>query len=639
MSLRQRPPVEPGAANGDEPEAAPGDESETAETPIVTASGRDDGRSRRRRALAVVAVAVASAVAGVVVGGRLKSPEDRAAERRPPRASRITVPVARRTLSSRLTLAGEIAYAEPTPIKLAGAVGIESGETGVLTRLPELEQQVTEGHVLLEVSGRPVLVLQGVLPTYRSIGPGAVGADVLQLEEALQRLGLEPGTVDTTFDAATEAAIERLYTASGYTAIGPSAEEDDRLRAARTAVTDAENAVRDAQNALDEARETASGAALLGLQQAVAQARDAVTAAEHAAQRDNDAAAAAVTNATATRDTAVSTRDATKRLLETAAAPGAIDPATGEAYTSDEIEMRRVAANDAQAALTEAEAALASATAQKTATAAEGTTAVKQAKDARALAEAQLADATKAPDTSAQQRALDDATANLAEATADLAETEAAVGIRIPAGELVFAPTLPSTVTSVEGIVGAALPAEAVATISSSLTQIVGRVSRADAGLVQAGNRVTVELRDADVSFTGTIASIGNPPTAGSDGESGRQQVIVTPDDPAAMASHVNSAVRIVVDIASTGGEVLVVPMAAVSVGGDGSSRVEVEDEPITDDGDGSTRFQEVDVGLSADGMVAVTPRGGSLEEGERVVVGAETTSDTGSDTDTGSDE
>lgn len=616
-------PIQPDAAAGDEPEAAPGDDADE-HTP---GRARDDGRSRRRRALAVIAVAVGSAVAGVVVGGRLQSPADRAAGRQPPRASRITVPVVRRTLSSRLTLSGEISYAEPTPVKLAGAVGIAADETAVITRLPTVAQEVAEGDVLLEVSGRPVLVLQGELPTYRSLGPGAVGADVQQLEAALQRLGLDPGPVDTTYDTATEAAVERLYVDAGYTAVGPSADEDDRLRAVRQAVTDAENTVRDAQNALDQARETATGATLLGLQQAVDQARNAVAAAEQQAQRNNDAAAATVAGATAARDAAIGTRDATKLMLETATTPGAVDPATGAPYTSDEIETRRVAAGEAQAALSAAETEVTAAETQRAATAAEGTASIGLAKDARALAEAQLADGTTAPDTTAQQRALDDATARLSEATVELTATEEEIGIRIPAGELAFVPALPSQVTSVEGAVGAAPSADGIVTVSSSATQIIGRVSRADAGLVAVGNQVTVEVRDADASFAGTIESVGDPPASGdssSGSGGGRRQVIVTPDDASALADYVFSSVRIVVDIDSTGGEVLVVPNAAVSVGGDGTSRVEVEDTPITAGGDGSTRFVEVEVGLSADGMVAITPRGAALDEGDRIVVGTE---------------
>ena len=156
----------------------------------------DDGRRRRVLALAVVGAAIVSALGGAAIGSRLKSPADAADARRAPVASRITVPVQRQALSSSITLAGEIQFAEPTPIKLAGGVGIPAGDTAVVTRSPEIDQQAAEGDVLFDISGRPVFVIQGTLPTYRSLAPGTTGPDVLQLEQALQRLGHAPGRFD-----------------------------------------------------------------------------------------------------------------------------------------------------------------------------------------------------------------------------------------------------------------------------------------------------------------------------------------------------------------------------------------------------------------------------------------------------------
>jgi len=63
---------------------------------------------------------------------------------------------------------------------------------------------------------------------------------------------------------------------------------------------------------------------------------------------------------------------------------------------------------------------------------------------------------------------------------------------------------------------------------------------------------------------------------------------------------------------------VLVVPAAALSAVASGDVRVEVEDP----DKPGTTRFVVVETGLSADGVVQVTPRDGELKKGDRVVVG-----------------
>jgi hypothetical protein len=160
--------------------------------PVAEGGVRDEGRRRRRMAAAVVALAVLSAAIGGLVGSQLKSPADAAGERAAPPASRLTVPVERRVLSSSLTLSGEIRFAEPVPVSLAGSVGVAGADTMVVTRAPELDRTVDDGDVLLEVSGRPVVALVGALPMYRSLSLGSEGPDVLQVEEALERLGFEP---------------------------------------------------------------------------------------------------------------------------------------------------------------------------------------------------------------------------------------------------------------------------------------------------------------------------------------------------------------------------------------------------------------------------------------------------------------
>ena len=73
------------------------------------------------------------------------------------------------------------------------------------------------------------------------------------------------------------------------------------------------------------------------------------------------------------------------------------------------------------------------------------------------------------------------------------------------------------------------------------------------------------------------------------------------------------------IPVESTGGEVLAVPVSALTMGPDGSSRVLLD--PATGD-----EFVTVDPGLSADGYVAITPIDGSLKAGDLVVVGFEQT-------------
>jgi hypothetical protein len=96
-------------------------------------SSKAAGHRRRNLALFVVGASVASAAAGIVIGQQLQSPADAAAAAAAPEASRITVPVERRSLESRLIANGELQYDEPTPVRLTGSVGASAGSTQVVT--------------------------------------------------------------------------------------------------------------------------------------------------------------------------------------------------------------------------------------------------------------------------------------------------------------------------------------------------------------------------------------------------------------------------------------------------------------------------------------------------------------------------
>ena len=92
--------------------------------------------------------------------------------------------------------------------------------------------------------------------------------------------------------------------------------------------------------------------------------------------------------------------------------------------------------------------------------------------------------------------------------------------------------------------------------------------------------------------------------------------VRIAPSDDAAAAELNGAGVVVTIPIESTGGEVLVVPIAALTARADGSTWIEVLDGA-------QRRDVPVEVGLQADGLVEVSPAGGAdLAEGDRVVVG-----------------
>lgn len=600
-----------------------------------TGAARADGRRRRRQGALVVGVAVASAAAGVVVGTQIKSPADEAAARQAPPASRITVPVERQVLSSSLVLSGEVQYNEPTPIRLAGAVGVEEGEAQVITAVPSLDQLVQDGDVLLEVTGRPVFALQGDLPMYRRLSSGSEGPDVLQLERSLERLGFAPGQVDNVFDEATAAALTAMYTEAGYEPEGPSRSQRDELRLARQAVTDAETALRTARQDLERDVVELAESQLLQLRQAVAGAEAAVPAAEQAVERARQAAEQEVRTTTITRDAARTIRDSSVTVRDSLSAPGAIDPATGESPTAEALARLNTEVATADEGLAQADQSLATAIANRDAGATQGASDIQSARDNLELARLQLAEATAPADTSAEQAAVDQTQQTLDAATADLAQLEATVGVRVSPGEFLFVPITPTNVTELFVVPGSAAT-DQIGTLSTAETLVVSRVSRGDSGLVAVGAPLTIELRDVSVETTGTVLSIGqaredpnDPNSGGGEGDGGsggstsRLEVVIAPDDPSLLRDYVFYGARVTIDVASTDDEVLTVPVAALTVGPDGSSRVEVEIEPVTVDGPGSTRIVEVEVGLTAQGLVEVSSS--DLDVGDDVVIGIET--------------
>ncbi|TWV56052.1 Tat pathway signal protein [Streptomyces misionensis] len=188
----------------------------------------------------------------------MRSPADAAAAHRPPKAGPVTVAVTRRSLTARVVAQGTVEFDSPQSVSLAGPVGApDSGSGGPaagdavvqrVTRAPVAGAEVTEGDVLMQVSGRPVLVLRGAVPMYRTLGPGTSGDDVRQLEQALARLGFDPGAVDGTYGQSDAAAVSRWYRSRGYGAQEPDSADKQQLATLETAVTTAQQGLLDARD-------------------------------------------------------------------------------------------------------------------------------------------------------------------------------------------------------------------------------------------------------------------------------------------------------------------------------------------------------------------------------------------------------
>lgn len=203
--------------------------------------------SRRKQLGAMVGAVVMVGAGGWIAGTQVHSPADAAAARNAPKAGPVTVGVQRQSLIATVVANGSIEFASPQPLSLAGSVGTGSsgaaageGAEQRVTKAPVAGAEIKEGDVLMAVNGRPVLALSGGVPMYRALGPGTSGDDVKQLQQALRRLGFEPGAIGGHYGQGTAAAVTQWYTSKGYQAQQPSPDEQQQLGQLQQSVSSAQ---------------------------------------------------------------------------------------------------------------------------------------------------------------------------------------------------------------------------------------------------------------------------------------------------------------------------------------------------------------------------------------------------------------
>jgi peptidoglycan hydrolase-like protein with peptidoglycan-binding domain len=500
---------------------------------------------RGNRTIWIVAgVAVASLVLGVVLGRFVVSPSDSAAQSAAPEPGLITVPVEFGTLSNDVTLRADVGFADPVEVEIDTA---DLGGPAVVTgQVPEVGASLGPLSVALEVAGRPVVVLPGSLPAYRTLRLGVSGPDVLQLKQALSAVGINPGNAaSNVFDAATSRAISALYATVGYPT--PSSPEGTT-----EAVRGAQDMLRSADESIAAAR--ASLAAARGGPSAVA-----VQAADNAIA------------------TAQGNLDVAELRLQVEQNNTPVDP---------------IALAEAQNAVTDATNAL-------------------------ELANLQRAELFIPRDTSAEQSALNSAIAQRAIAVETLADAREGAMTYLPAGEVLYLSELPRRVDAIAVKRGALLNGAAM-TVSGATVQLSASASESDARLLEVGASATFDLPDGG-EHEAVIATIEE-----GESDSSRWSITLTPAEltPEQISSLQNENVRLRISVGSTAGEVLSVPLAALTAGPGGESRVEVVTGDPRDGEDAETRLVVVETGLAAGGYVEVTVIEGQLDEGDLVVVG-----------------
>jgi peptidoglycan hydrolase-like protein with peptidoglycan-binding domain len=157
----------------------------------------------------VIAAVVVSVAATWVASARVRSPAEIAARTAPPTPSPILATVEARELSTKVVTRGTGRFGSGVTLTVNRSSLKRSRP--IVTSVAGAGTVVKEGDVVATISGRPVFVLSGGQPSYRDLGPGMSGRDVLQLEGALHRAGLPTGRVDGRYDSGTEAAVTELY--------------------------------------------------------------------------------------------------------------------------------------------------------------------------------------------------------------------------------------------------------------------------------------------------------------------------------------------------------------------------------------------------------------------------------------------
>jgi multidrug efflux pump subunit AcrA (membrane-fusion protein) len=273
-----------------------------------------------------------------------------------------------------------------------------------------------------------------------------------------------------------------------------------------------------------------------------------------------------------------------------AAAPLAVEAARAEADAANMAAAAEIAASFIPSELELAQAA-------ERATQLAGEVAVQEALDAQDSAE----------------REAQAAAATVARLTADLEAARQEAAVKAPLDEIVFIPTLPVRVEQIDVQVGDEASGPLLMVTDNQLA-IDSSLPLDEAPLIRPGMVVAIDEPDLGIETTGVVERVAaNPGTDGVDGFHIYFEVLVD-ETPATLEGF---SLRLTIPVESTGGAVTIVPISALSLAADGTTRVQA-------DNNGTLEFVVVEPGLSADGFVEVTPLDGALPPGRLVVIGFE---------------
>ena len=213
----------------------------------------------------------------------------------------------------------------------------------------------------------------------------------------------------------------------------------------------------------------------------------------------------------------------------------------------------------------------------------------------------------------AAQRQAQTAADLIVQLTEELEKARIDAGVKVPLDEIVFLPALPVRVERLDVAVGDAASGPILVVTNNQLV-LDSSLPLEEAPLVQPEMPVAIDEPDLGIKATGVVSRVAAAP--GTDGVDGFHVYFETIVEEAP-SSLEGFSLRLTIPVQTTGDAVLVVPVSALSLSADGTSQVQVAR-------DGNLELLQVEPGLSADGFVAVTPIGGTLEPDQLVVIGFE---------------
>jgi peptidoglycan hydrolase-like protein with peptidoglycan-binding domain len=168
--------------------------------------------NKRRTAGVVAGVVTVGAVAAAVTIFNLPDAESGSNGSSSGSTVANTADIAKETLIDRESHDGTLGHGSTTTLSSRGS--------GTVTWLPATGATIGRGKALYKIDNKPIVLLYGTLPAYRTLRTGVKGDDVRQLEKNLWALGYRGFTVDNKYTSATADAVKDWQDDLGLTETG-----------------------------------------------------------------------------------------------------------------------------------------------------------------------------------------------------------------------------------------------------------------------------------------------------------------------------------------------------------------------------------------------------------------------------------